>query len=276
VPDQPYDFHATLIWQNLEWQLNWLSEPATSGVETGEPISTHVDCFHTHSELESIRLSLDIVSEEPIQDYLITLAVRAMDARPRIQPIQDSQELAVPRISQMQAPMKLRRRVCAPTCINMVVNYYQSLKHRQGCLDTSDPGCHTGVPSQEIIERSFHSASNLFGVWPANIRAASEFGCFGATETFHSLSQARDLIQQGIPVIASIAFGENGLNGAPLRCTAGHLVVIRGFKGSRVVVNDPAAACPEEVNRSYDAQEFADAWLRRRGVGYVLVPWQQL
>jgi len=127
-----------------------------------------------------------------------------------------------------------------------------------------------------VIKRCYHSGSDLFGVWPANIRAAAHYGYFGATELFRSLEDACELVQQGYPVIASIAFKEGALQGSPLTSTRGHLVVVRGFCNGQVFVNDPAAATHETVTRSYDANEFSAAWLGHQGLGYILVPRQKL
>jgi hypothetical protein len=78
-----------------------------------------------------------------------------------------------------------------------------------------------------------------------------------------------------LPVIASIAWKRDELSGAPIPCSEGHLLVIRGFDPSgNVVVNDPAGCDNSHVRRVYRRDEFARAWFcsGSGGVAYLVYP----
>ena len=77
-------------------------------------------------------------------------------------------------------------------------------------------------------------------------------------------------LTRGLPVIASIRYGEGELEGAAIQATSGHLVVLTGCEDGVVLVNDPAAPTRDAVPRRYRRDELTRAWLARGGVGYVL------
>ncbi len=120
----------------------------------------------------------------------------------------------------------------------------------------------------QLLARSYHGPTRMFGVWPQNLWAASRWA-LGAVETAVDWAAAGLALAAGHPLVASIGFPKGGLDGSPLPGTAGHLVIVRGIENNRVLANDPAADAAARVPRSYDIDQFAAAWLANRGVFYL-------
>jgi hypothetical protein len=105
------------------------------------------------------------------------------------------------------------------------------------------------------------------GNWPFNTAYAGGLTGGPAFVTrLRDLRQAERFIKAGIPLVASVSFGPGELDGAPISSTAGHLLVIAGFRDDGdVVVNDPAARTNRGVRRTYDRGQFEDVWLPTSG-----------
>jgi hypothetical protein len=116
----------------------------------------------------------------------------------------------------------------------------------------------------------FHAALDLYGVWPAAIQAAGRRGVAGYLLRFPDWSAAAWCLDHGLPVIASVRYGRGELEGAAVEETPGHLLVLTGYEGDQVLVNDPAAGTAAEVARRYRREELCRVWLGRAGIGYVL------
>ena len=104
------------------------------------------------------------------------------------------------------------------------------------------------------------------GNWPfSTAYAASRTGAAFVTR-LRDLTEVERLVAEGIPVVASIAFGRYQLVGAPISSSSGHLLVIVGFTGyGDVVVNDPAAPSNASVRRTYYRAQLERAWLTGSG-----------
>ena len=122
----------------------------------------------------------------------------------------------------------------------------------------------------KVAAGAYCASHDLYGVWPWNIYAASQHGMLGFLACFDSWDAPCSLLQAGMPLVASIRYGKGELTDAALEREdekpLGHLVVIRGVEGGRVLVNDPAAA---SAVRSYDLGAFSRIWLGRSALGYV-------
>lgn len=162
-------------------------------------------------------------------------------------------DLDVPPASQMTAPEALRPRICSPACVTMVLGYWG-----------------VQVPVTEVAAEVFHAGLDLYGVWPAAIRAAAGHGVPGYLLRFPGWDAAAWCLERGLPVIASVRYGQGELDGAAMPATSGHLVVLRGHQGPWVLVNDPAAETAATVPRRYRRDQLESAWLGHSGVGYVL------
>jgi hypothetical protein len=123
-----------------------------------------------------------------------------------------------------------------------------------------------------LAAEMFHPALDLYGVWPAAIRAASRRGVGGYLLRFPDWAAAAWCLEGGMPVIASVRYGAGELMGAAIAETSGHLLVLTGYGDGEVFVNDPAAPSTSEVARRYRLDDLRRVWLARSGVGYVLFP----
>ncbi len=226
------------------------AEPEAS-METRSHVETQVDCFLTRAPIEVSFLELRLHGGTFPEDSLIVIAARPYRlAVPGIG-VRVAPPQPVPAISQMRARPSIRRHICSPTCLSMVMGL-------------------SPEEAYQFAEQCYDPVRKMFGIWPRNIRAANARGFSGAIETFRSLDEAAELIAQGHPIIASIRYAKGELSGAAVDATGGHLVVLRGLSEDKVLVNDPAADTHDQVSREYDRKEFAQAWLGARGVGYLL------
>ena len=136
---------------------------------------------------------------------------------------------------------------------------------------TTDP-CEPRV--RAAVEGVFDWIYDGHGNWPFNTAYAATFGLEGYVARFTSLSQVEEWVAAGVPVVTSIAWGKGDLTGAPIPSSSGHLMVVVGFDASgNPIVNDPAAATNEEVQRTYLRGEFETQWLSASGgTVYLIYP----
>jgi len=160
----------------------------------------------------------------------------------------------VPALSQMEADEALRMRICSPASVAMVLAYWSAR-----------------VEVASLAREIFHPGLDRYGVWPAAIRAAGRHGVAGYLLRFPDWRTAAWCLAKGLPVIASVRYGAGELEGAAIPETTGHLLVLTGYEGDAVLVNDPAAATGATVARRYRLDQICRVWLERAGVGYVLV-----
>lgn len=166
-----------------------------------------------------------------------------------------ARELPVPMRSQMVEKPDIRGRICSPVSLAMVLEYFG---HNES--------------SESVAYNSYDHGARLFGNWSFNVAYAGSLGYRAYVDHFDSLDEMKVHIARGVPVIASIRFGQGQLQNSPIASTAGHLVVVTGFKvdsdGTKwVIVNDPAAPDNETVRREYLAHEFERAWV---GIVYIV------
>ena len=141
---------------------------------------------------------------------------------------------------------------CAPTALAMLLEYWM-----------------INVEIDEIALAINDARYGGTGNWTFAAAYAGRHGLFGAAAHLRGIADAAALLAAGVPLAASIAWHEDGLPGAPLRSSKGHLVVLRGFSDRRIVVNDPAH--PDLVV-SYDITAFERCWLGHGGIAYLVAP----
>ncbi len=253
------DWSATwhLCSDDRHWRLDRIPAPERMAAQSPPPASeadlvdTQIDCFVTKHDIEVSYLELHLHAREAPEHPLVVIATGTATRCQVSTGDAIAASCAVQSISQMQADAAIRRRICSPTCLAMVMG-----------LNTED--------ATRFTDECYDPRRRMYGIWPCNIRAANAHGFTGAIEIFESLDDAARLLAEGIPIIAGIRYDKGGLAGAAVPSTDGHLVVLRGLTRDKALVNDPAAATNASVARAYDRESFARAWLGERGVGYVL------
>ncbi|MHB0898575.1 MAG: C39 family peptidase, partial [Spirochaetales bacterium] len=163
--------------------------------------------------------------------------------------------IQAPARSQMLESAEIRGRICSPTSAAMAL---QSLG-----ID---------LPTAFVAADCYDAGAKIYGNWPFNVASLWRLGALARLDFFPNMELALGDLLKGHSLIASVKFAEGCLRGAPISKTSGHLVLIVGLGKDesgefRVLVNDPAAARPEEAPRAYDLAEFERAWT---GIAYVI------
>ncbi len=216
-------------------------------------------------------------SATPAVDTLGAVASQfASGALPTSTPLLGAQELAVPAYSQMthrgQYPQYGGggQAWCSPTSLSMVLAYFgaRPTPREYSWVNKSyaDPWV------DEVARRVFDHEYDGAGNWPFNTAYAAGRLAQAAVLRLDSLRDIERFIANGVPVIVSVAFSPGQLSGAPIRSTAGHLLVVRGFTATGdVLVNDPAAPDNGSVARTYKRSEFEAVWQQKsHGAAYVV------
>ena len=162
---------------------------------------------------------------------------------------------------------------CSPTSTAMVLGFWGALPPASewSWVDPSYADPWVDNTARQVFDVHYDGAGN----WPFNTAYAGGRGLDAFVTQLRGLNEAEQFIKAGIPLVASVAANPNKLTGFLLdKGTNGHLLVIVGFTASGdVLVNDPAAARDEDVQRVYDRAEFERAWLPASGgIVYVMRP----
>ncbi len=223
----------------------------------GAPLGTEVDTFRLHEPAEGGELEVRVWSADPAgfrrAPCLLALSAAGAPASPPAPAdLADVPALPVPALSQCGEAEAIRMRICSPVSVAMVLG---SLGAR--------------ADSADVAAAAYCAEHDRYGVWPAGIWAASRWGALGAVVVIRSWECAGALLARGIALVISEAHGPSALPGSPLPETDGHLLVLRGLRAGRALVNDPAAPTTESVPREYDLADLGRAWLGHGGIAYV-------
>ena len=164
---------------------------------------------------------------------------------------------------------------CSPTSTSMVVAYWGRGPARSDYAYVYADYPNVVDPWVDYAARyTFDYHYDGAGNWPFNTAYAAHFGLEAEVTQLHSLAEAEQFIKAGIPLVASIAFEPNKLDGFLFRGTDGHLLVIGGFTaGGDVISYDPASASDATVRHVYDRAQFEKAWMSASGgIVYVIHP----
>ena len=169
--------------------------------------------------------------------------------------------LAVPEHSQMVYPDG-GNVWCSPTSVSMVLAYWNG---NPGRIESRVRTTVTGV---------YDWIYDGHGNWPFNTAFAATEGMEATVARFTSMNDVEAWIAAGVPVVFSWAWKNGDVTGAAVPGSDGHLAVIVGFDAAgNPIVNDPAAATNEDVQRTYDRTELETVWLEASGgTVYLIYP----
>ena len=228
------------------------------------PLRVDVDVFRAAAPVEAVRLRARVRAPSPAAvagaPWLLALSAADGVAAPPVAPPArtPAARLTVRTLSQMESDAAIARRICSPTCVAMVLDFWER-----------------PVAPAALAAEMFHAGTDLYGVWPAAVMAAGRRGVAGYLLRFPDWASAAWCLAQGLPVIASVRYAAGELRGAAIDQTSGHLIVLTGIDDAHVLVNDPAAPAATSVARRYHLSDLLRVWLDRTGVGYVLFPPQR-
>ena len=164
---------------------------------------------------------------------------------------------------------------CSPTSTSMVVRYwgpaYQPTPAEYqwvtAVLGADHPDPWVDFTARAVYDYRYNGAGN----WPFNTAYAASRGLVGDVAALHNLREAEAYIQAGVPLVASVAWSSNKLEGA-IKSTNGHLMVIGGFEADGdVIAYDPASDTDALVRHVYDREQFERAWIPASGgIVYVI------
>jgi hypothetical protein len=168
---------------------------------------------------------------------------------------------------------------CSPTSTAMVVSYwgssYDPTPPEYSWVTDALPAPPHQDPIVDYSARAVYDYHyNGAGNWPFNAAYAASRGLVADVTQLHNLREAEPFITAHIPLVASVAWNSNKLDGG-IKSTNGHLLVIEGFTadGSKVIVNDPASVDDAHVKHYYDREQFERAWIPASGgIVYVIRP----
>jgi hypothetical protein len=164
---------------------------------------------------------------------------------------------------------------CSPTSTSMVVSYWGSsfmptpteYQWVTDALGATHPDPWVDYTARAVYDYHYNGAGN----WPFNAAYAASRGLVGDVTALHDLREAEPFIQAHIPLVASVAWNSNKLEGG-IKSTNGHLMVIGGFTANgNVIAYDPASDTDALVRHVYDREQFERAWIPASGgIVYVI------
>ena len=162
---------------------------------------------------------------------------------------------------------------CSPTSTTMVLEHW-------GVGPTAEESAWVGRDPDPVVvhgvRRVFDRAYQGAGNWAFNTAYAGTRGLRAYVTRLRDLTEAEAFVATGIPLVVSVSFRADELDGAGYD-TNGHLLTIIGFtEAGDVVCNDPNShlvASNAAVRAVYRRDQFERVWLRDRGgLAYVMHP----
>jgi hypothetical protein len=163
---------------------------------------------------------------------------------------------------------------CSPTSTTMVLAHW-GLGPTDADVAWVDPSIEDKAVDHAarcVFDYAYKGAGN----WSFNTAYAARYGVEAFVTRLRSLEEAELFVAAGIPLVASVSFRREELDGAGYD-TNGHLLTVIGFDAAGdVVCNDPAShqvPSNDEVRVVYDRKQFEKVWLDAAGgLVYVIHP----
>jgi hypothetical protein len=247
------------VWRDGAWSAWVAADPIggddfTTMFPNVPALACDVDVFTTPAPVDRVALRVRVrMPAARSTPWLATLSACDLAPLERAAHSARSVRIAVPARSQMVEREDIRRRICSPTSVAMVLEY-----------------CGRRIDTAVVAADVLHAATDRYGVWPAAVAAAARHGVAGYLLRFPDWASAAWCLAAGLPIVASVRYRADELPGAAMQETDGHLVVITGEDGDVVLLNDPAADTTADVPRRVPRAALERVWLERAGVGYVL------
>jgi hypothetical protein len=240
---------GTRTWHGLGTWASGRRNPRRTSV-TGDPeVDTDVWRPRRQPDAYRLRVRLHGTAELHRVGAVVSAGPARADTSPPLR--RTARVVDVPRLSQLTFAGVGGRGWCSPTALSMVLSHAGRLP----------PGTDLPRAAAEVDDPAYGT-----GNWSFNTAWAAALAENAFVTRLHDLREAEEYVDAGIPLVASVAYAEGALRGAPTRGTDGHLLVIRGFTAEGdVVVNDPAAPTERSVRRTYDRAQLERAWLDGSG-----------
>ena len=165
---------------------------------------------------------------------------------------------------------------CSPTSTAMILGYWGRGPSASDYAYVSQDYPGVADPWVDFAARmTYDYHYQGAGNWPFNTAYAAHYGLEAEVTQLRSLTEAEQFVKAGIPLVASVAFNPNKLDGFMFdKGTNGHLTTIVGFTSTGdVISNDPASPSDATVRHVYDRASFERAWLPASGgIVYVIHP----
>lgn len=160
---------------------------------------------------------------------------------------------------------------CSPTALTMILAYWHAQTGDPAVARFTAPDVVPEIVAPAVYDAVYDGAGN----WSFNVAYAATFGLASYVVQLGGLNQVADYLHENVPLVASVAWQEGELDGAPIAQSDGHLVVIVGLtEQGDVIVNDPRAdvRAGEFVQRVYRRDQFLRAWERSGRTVYLICP----
>jgi hypothetical protein len=157
---------------------------------------------------------------------------------------------------------------CSPTSLAMTLAYCHARAADPRLEPFTTAPCVPGLAVPLIFDPEWGGTGN----WAFNTALAASLGLTSYVTRLHSLEQLARWTAAGVPVPISIRWEPGELDGAAGR-SAGHITVVTGVAGDRVLMAEPAGRDQAGVAITYRADQLYACWQRAsRGAVYIIHP----